>query len=135
METGVLDRTADGRHLFTVVVGDWSDDGHCQKDTFILASNVPPGRFLECLDQTERKIGLRVCTMHDGYEVFEPTKDEREILERENLIPEHDDEEGFLPPYLVALVVSMAKRADPAIEVELLEIPWAMRSIGYGLYR
>jgi hypothetical protein len=135
MKTGVLDRTPDGRHLFTIVVGDWSDDGHCQKDTFILVSNVPRERFLECLEQTEQKIGLRVQYLHVGYEVSEPTEAERAILERENLIPDHDDEEGFLPPYLVALVVSMVKRADPSIEVELLEIPLGLRDLGYGLYR
>lgn len=135
MKTGVLDRTADGRHLFTIVVGDWSDDGHCQKDTFVLASNVPPERFLECLEQTERKLGFRVCNMHDGCEVSEPTKAELEILEREDLLPDLIEEGAYLPQYLVELVIAMAKRADPTVEVELLEIPWAVRDIGYGLYR
>ena len=135
MKTGVLDRTPDGRHLFTIVVGDWSDDGHCQKDTFILASNVPPERFLECLDQTERELGFRVCDMHDGYEVTEPTKKEMEILLRENLLPELIEEGAYLPDYLLELVINMVTRADPAIEVELLEIPWAIRDIGNGLYR
>lgn len=135
MKKGVLDRTADGRHVFTIVVGDWSCDGHCRQDTYILASNVPRERFLECLEQTERKIRLRIRSMHEGYEVRVPTSEQLEILKREKLLAKSAVEEEFPPRYLLELVIAMAKRADPAIEVALLEIPWAMRSIGYGLYR
>lgn len=146
------------KHIFQLIIGDWSQDGHNQTERVIVKANKEPSEIIESYRVIERKSGISLdkntskgCSQILG-EYEESNIDPESIKKLKDAgveIPDGDDEDNedgsvwMDPERVVQLFMNMAKAHIPDLEYKILqdEIPtingfWKkeLGGIGYGLF-
>lgn len=129
------------QHTIDLVVGDWSGDGHNQKQIFTIKSNLDNGAVAKAFKAGEKKLRFRFRdTVAVSYDDNKVPSDAIEKLKKHGLdlgAVIYDYMEGeqvtIGPDEYVDIWLFIAKLGNPSFEFELIDSP-AINIGGYGLF-
>lgn len=135
---------------FRMFIGDWSGDGHRQKEEFIVASSQPMYRVREAHYKIYDKTGINIEEICSNYEEDELDPDTVERLRDLGFHFENPTGMGVevMTPYeMMRIWLYLLRRADPSLYIEISsdEIPnfqffgfdpkgRHIGGVGYGLF-
>jgi len=134
--------------VFTLPIGDWSDDGHGKCEWFSVRSNKPLQEVREAHFKGRTEI-LDIEELCSEYEVYSMSADE--LPERAREFFDHPNPDGRIPGSpegMVQLWIEILSRADPGLRLALIskeEAPMLplygqdeqgrhISHVGYGLF-
>lgn len=143
-------------HATTLVVGDWSDDGHGKTDVIIIHSNIESEKIMGAYRKASKKLGFKliddVCTDYEDSmlptqdlkklmdhglrleQIFEPGYDELEEAKR---ALENESSEGISlwPDSYAKIFLFIVGLGDPTFGYKIVEDDTSRINIGgYGLF-
>lgn len=143
-------------HTTTLVLGDWSDDGHGKTDIVMLASNLDSEEIAEAYEKASKKLGFNfINDVAADYEDNElPTDYLKKLveyglslkqvfeyeydIERAEKALENEDSEGvpLWPDSYTQIFLFIVKLGNPEFEFKILEDDTDRIDIGgYGLFQ
>lgn len=126
------------KHLVSLVVGDWSYDGHNQTESFTIKSNLTGRQIEKAYAEGAKRLGVDLKKQVACE--YEDPKIHKDVLQKffEEEIPEefadHDGDTYYLDPqsyaelYLLTVMVG-----DPKFEYEVASVA-SIGVGGYGLF-
>ena len=129
----------------TIVVGDWSGDGHSQSDTYVVESNLDKPSIERAYRIATRQLGFDL--IKDVCEAYEENKIAEEVYEKlvenginiDGLAKEDEldcDYYGMTPDIWLKLYLDVVKLGNPELQYSILNDHNEELHIGgYGLYQ
>lgn len=129
-----------------LTVGDWSEDGHNQSDSFPITSNLNAKQFEAAFKKGSKIIGFdltKLCTDYEDDTFPEYCKNQiTKNIDCSKLNgpggydywnEEDGIEDGLYPDFYAALYLHIAKLGNPKLEAEFIKLE-EINIGGYGLY-
>lgn len=118
----------DKKFKFKLPIGDWSCDGHCQCEWYVIESNTPLEDVREAYFESVKKTGFdfikEVCSEYESHTIDEPTY---EALKELNIdfgfeIIEEDLEEGIWIEEndYIKMLFQFIRLSNPFIKLEII---------------
>ena len=108
------------KHVFRLMLGDWSGDGHGIDTTYRIQSNKPieevRAAYFSALEQTGLDLTEEVCAEYEDNVITEEMVSRLKGLG----LPVPADREWVQTDEFVDLVLAYIKLGDPALELEVL---------------
>ena len=133
---------------FLFTIGDWSDDGHEKKQTFILSSNTSMDDLVEIHGRIAKEFDIHLedwCSDYDDYLLTEEQWKQLESLGFPFDVDLFDDDGNgveyilqWMPDEFLRIWIFLMKKVCPDLVIEIVEYPELSRllpySFGYGLF-
>lgn len=104
------------KHLFTMHIGDWSDDGHGKQEIFTIESNFPVERVREAHFRIKKYTGVdieEICSDYDDSSVSD------DVVERlKELGFEFECPGGTYASEMVELWLFLLQKVDPELKLK-----------------
>lgn len=126
-------------HKISLVLGDWSDDGHGKTDIVTIESNFTPAKIKKAYKKGTELVGVDltedVCS---EYEEHQMTPEHYEVFKASGVLGDLSDEswDRYLDSDTFAeLYLWVAKQGNPEFEYKIVPNSSASINIGgYGLF-
>ena len=121
------------QHEMTLVVGDWSRDGHEMTEDFIYTVNRTPLEVEKAYSLGKEIVGVDITKECEEYEDNEIRGEVWEKLTKAGFAMQGPDDEGFYPAQFAEVWMFIASRGEPFLEYALVK--GSYHNIGgYGLF-
>lgn len=143
-------------HSTTLVLGDWSDDGHGKTDIFIINSNLDSEEILAAYKKASKKLGFKfmddVCADYEdnsipidylkkliesGLQLDQVFTSDYDLKRAKKVLEDEDSEENvsLWTDSYTAIFLFIVKLGNPEFEYKIVEDDTDRINIGgYGLF-